>query len=82
MWQTLLVGLIVAVAVLFAGWHLMPASCRSQLARTLARRSRQAGLLDATQADRLQQQLARRPGCGSCEGCQGCGPQTGTPPGK
>lgn len=40
MWEILLVGLIVLVAVAYSAWALMPASVRLRLARALAERAR------------------------------------------
>lgn len=72
--QNLIVGLIVALAALYAVWRWMPAGWRRSAATKLAAGSHRAGLVDAQRADALAASLAKTSGCGSCDSCGSCGP--------
>jgi alkylhydroperoxidase family enzyme len=71
MLQVFLVVLIVAVASLYAGWALLPASLRRAGAAWLATGARRGGLASA-RAERLQTRLSSGGGCSSCSSCQAC----------
>lgn len=73
MTQQLIVGLIVALAALYAVWRWMPAGWRRSAARSLADGSQRAGLVDPARADALAASLAKASGCGSCDSCGTCG---------
>jgi hypothetical protein len=72
--QNLIVGLIVALAAVYAVWRWMPAGWRRSAATKLAAGSHRAGLVDAQRADALAASLAKTSGCGSCDSCGSCGP--------
>jgi hypothetical protein len=73
MWQAIVVGLIVAVAVLYAGWAMLPAQLRLRLAQRLAawaqRPGRPGWLGRAAQAIE-QAARARLGGCSDCSAVQ------------
>jgi antibiotic biosynthesis monooxygenase (ABM) superfamily enzyme len=73
MWQAIVVGLIVAVAVLYAGWAMLPARLRLRLAQRLAawaqRPGRPAWLGRAAQAIERAAR-ARLGGCSDCSAVQ------------
>ncbi len=73
MTQQLIVGLIVALAALYAVWRWMPSAWRRSAAQKLAAGSHRAGLVDQARADALAAALAKSSGCGSCETCGACG---------
>ncbi|RYF35479.1 MAG: hypothetical protein EOO26_00615 [Comamonadaceae bacterium] len=73
MTQQLIVGLIVAMAALYAVWRWMPAGWRRSAAQKVAAGSHRAGLVDQARADELAASLARSSGCGSCDSCGACG---------
>lgn len=77
--QSFIVAAIVALAVLYSAWLLMPASWRRAGAARLARRAARSGL-DAQRARALQERLEHASGCGECSSCKGCGPAAGTTP--
>jgi cytochrome c553 len=58
--ETLIVFLIVAGAIAYAAWRLLPASFKQGLARRLGASEAQA------------QQLGNSGACGSCSSCKGC----------
>lgn len=69
--QYLVVGMIVAAAVLYSAWTLMPAAWRRAGAAKLAARAARSGL--APQAAReLQVRLERAGTCSECASCKGC----------
>ena len=72
--QNLIVGLIVALAAVYAVWRWMPAGWRRSAATKLAAGSHRAGLVDAQRADALAASLAKTSGCGACDSCGSCGP--------
>ena len=78
--QYLIVGLIVAAAVCYSCWLLMPASWRRAGAARLAARAARNGLNAATAA-RLQVRLERAGACGDCASCKGCTPASSNPRG-
>ncbi|RYF79033.1 MAG: hypothetical protein EOO29_18415 [Comamonadaceae bacterium] len=71
--QQLIVGLIVAIAALYAVWRWMPAGWRRSAAQKVAAGSQRAGLVDQARADELAASLAKSSGCGSCDSCGACG---------
>ena len=73
MTQQLIVGLIVAMAALYAVWRWMPAGWRRSAAQKVAAGSHRAGLVDQARADELAASLAKSSGCGSCDSCGACG---------
>ncbi|MDR6537469.1 DUF6587 family protein [Variovorax soli] len=73
MTQQIIVGLIVALAALYAAWRWMPAGWRRAAAARLASGSQRAGLVDAQRAQQLAASLAKTSGCGSCDSCGSCG---------
>lgn len=73
MGQQLIVGLIVALAALYAVWRWMPAGWRRSAAGKVAAGSHRAGLVDRERADALAASLAKSSGCGSCDSCGACG---------
>ena len=73
MTQQIIVGLIVALAALYAVWRWMPAGWRRSAAAKLAAGSQRAGLVDAQRAQALAASLAKSSGCGSCDSCGACG---------
>lgn len=73
MGQQLIVGLIVAIAAIYAVWRWMPAGWRRSAAQKVAAGSHRAGLVDQARADELAASLAKSSGCGSCDSCGACG---------
>lgn len=71
--QNLIVGIIVALAAVYALWRWMPAGWRRSVAGQLAAGSQRAGLVDAQRADALAASLAKTSGCGACDSCGSCG---------
>jgi hypothetical protein len=71
MTQYLLVGLIVAAAVLYSAWTFMPAAWRRACAARLAAQAARSGLAPAA-ATTLQLHLERAGGCSDCASCKGC----------
>lgn len=71
--QNLIVGIIVALAAVYALWRWMPAGWRRAAAAKVASGSHRAGLVDAKRADALAASLAKSSGCGSCDSCGSCG---------
>ncbi len=77
MGQQIIVGLIVALAAVYAVWRWMPAGWRRTAAGKVAAGSHRAGLVDAQRADALAASLAKSSGCGSCDSCGSCGSGAG-----
>lgn len=71
--QNLIVGIIVALAAVYAVWRWMPAGWRRSAATKLAAGSHRAGLVDAQRAEALVASLAKSSGCGACDSCGSCG---------
>ncbi|HKB52376.1 MAG TPA: DUF6587 family protein [Ramlibacter sp.] len=71
--QYLIVAVIVAAAVCYSCWLLMPASWRRAGAAKLAARATRSGL-NAQTASRLRTRLERAGACGDCASCKGCAP--------
>jgi hypothetical protein len=69
--QYLIVALIVAAAVLYSAWTLMPASWRRAGAARVADRATRSGL-HARAARELQSRLERAGSCSECASCKGC----------
>lgn len=72
MTQLLIAALIVAAALAYSAWILMPASWRRAGASRLARRAAHAGLAQE-RARAIQARLERAGGCAECASCKGCG---------
>jgi hypothetical protein len=73
MWQAIVVGLIVTVAVLYAGWAMLPAQLRLRLAQHLAAWARRPGhpaWLGRTAQAIEQAARARLGGCSDCSAVQ------------
>ena len=69
--QIFVVGLIVAVAGLYALWILLPDAVRRRAAAALASLANRCGLAeDKTQ--RLHTTLVTQSSCGECASCKGC----------
>lgn len=79
MTQYLIVGMIVAAAVLYSAWTLMPSAWRRTGAARLAERAASSGM-DARTATAIQLRLERAGGCSECASCKGCA-KGGMPPG-
>ena len=75
MWQELVAGIIVALAVLYAGAKYLPDSWRRAIVHRLSKGDRQS---------RLVKWLDTSASCGSgCNTCNTCGPsEPAPPPGK
>lgn len=71
MTQLLIAALIVAAALAYSAWVLMPASWRRAAAARLARRASRAGLAQES-ARAIQARLERAGGCSECASCKGC----------
>jgi hypothetical protein len=69
MWQSILVGLVVLLASLYAVWALLPAGPRRRLAQTVADWTRGPGRPAwlARAGEALESSAQRRPG--DCEDC-------------
>ena len=72
MTQQIVVGLIVALAAIYAVWRWMPGSWRRAAAARVAAGSHRAGLVDARRAEQLAASLGKASGCGSCDSCGSC----------
>ena len=72
MTQQIVVGLIVALAAIYAVWRWMPGSWRRAAAARVAAGSHRAGLVDAQRAEQLAASLGKTSGCGSCDSCGSC----------
>ncbi|CAN7299197.1 hypothetical protein LJR290_001483 [Variovorax sp. LjRoot290] len=79
MTQEIIVGLIVALAAIYAVWRWMPAGWRHAAAARLASGTQRAGLVDGEQARQLAESLAKSSGCGSCDSCGSCGTTKSSP---
>jgi hypothetical protein len=79
MWQTVVAGLIVLAAAVYAMWALMPAVLRLRLTERLAASARRAGrprwLVRATAA---LERVARQ-GAGGCSHCSAAQAEPGRP---
>ena len=73
MTQQIIVGVIVALAAIYAAWRWMPAGWRRAAAARLASGTQRVGLVDAQRAKQLADSLAKNSGCGSCDSCGSCG---------
>jgi hypothetical protein len=71
MTQYFIVGLIVAAALLYSAWTMMPAAWRRAGAARVAARATRSGLAAQT-ARELQLRLERAGGCSDCSSCKGC----------
>ncbi len=71
MTQFVIVALIVAAALAYSAWVLMPASWRAAGAARLARGAARSGVAPQ-QALALQARLERAGGCSECASCKGC----------
>lgn len=71
MTQFLIVAFVVAAAVAYSTWVLMPASWRRAAAARLARQARRSGVA-ARHATVMQARLERAGGCSECASCKGC----------
>jgi len=78
MTQQIIVGLIVALAAVYAVWRWMPAGWRRAAAARVASGTHRAGLVDAERARQMADSLAKSSGCGSCDSCGSCGPKAGS----
>lgn len=72
--QAAIVAVIVAVAVAYATWKLMPRAVRVRLATGLVGWARRRGRLDDDAAARLARRMTAG-GCGSCDSCGTCSPK-------
>jgi hypothetical protein len=77
MTQQIVVGLIVALAAIYAVWRWMPGSWRRAAAARVAAGSHRAGLVDAQRAEQLAASLGKTSGCGSCDSCGSCSTTVG-----
>jgi hypothetical protein len=71
MTQLLIAAFMVAAALAYSAWVLMPASWRRGAAARLARRAADAGLAQE-HARAIQARLERAGGCSECASCKGC----------
>lgn len=71
MTQYLIVGMIVAAAVLYSAWTLMPSAWRRAGAARLAARAASSGM-DTRTAAAIQLRLERAGGCSDCASCKAC----------
>ena len=69
--QHLIVGLLVAAALLYSVWALMPAGVRRAAATRLASLAQRSGM-GAPKAQRLQAKLETAGACSECAQCKGC----------
>jgi CBS domain containing-hemolysin-like protein len=69
--QFLIAALIVAAALAYCAWVLMPASWRRAAAARVTRRAARAGLAQE-HARAMQARLERAGACGECASCKGC----------
>jgi hypothetical protein len=79
MWEAILVGLIVVVAVLYTGWKLLPAVPRLRLAQVFATWARRPGRPAWLERFAAAAETAARGGHGACSDC---GAVQGPPPGR
>lgn len=71
MTQFVIAAFIVAAAIGYSAWLLMPASWRRAAAARLARGAARSGL-GQERARALQERLGRTGGCSDCASCKGC----------
>jgi len=69
--QLLIAAFIVAAAIGYSAWVLMPASWRRAGAARLARGAARSGVAQE-HARALQTRLERAGGCSDCASCKGC----------
>jgi hypothetical protein len=69
MWETLLVGLIVLVAILYAVWRLSPAGLRLRTAHRIGEWGRRPGRPAWLQSASTAVEAAARRGIGACSAC-------------
>lgn len=78
MTQFLIVALIVAAALVYSAWVLMPAAWRRAAAAHLARRAARAGVAPR-RATVLQARLEGAGGCSECASCKACASSSPVP---
>ena len=71
MTQLLIAAFIVAAALAYSAWILMPASWRRASAARLARHAARSGLAQE-HARAMQTRLERASACSECASCKGC----------
>lgn len=69
MWEAILVGLIVAIATLYAAWRLLPASLRLRLAGRIAEWGQRPGRAAWLQRATTGVAAGARRGVGACSDC-------------
>ena len=79
MGQQIAVFVIVALAVAYAGWKLLPAALTRRVASALLARARSAGVASERLA-RWERRIAVK-SCGACDACNGCAPAPSQPDG-
>lgn len=77
MWQTLVVAVVVACAMTYAVWTLMPQALRRWLAGRLARHASVQATLPMRWQQALERATRAAPGCGG--GCHGCDDSSAQP---
>jgi hypothetical protein len=77
MTQQIVVGLIVALAAVYAVWRWIPGNWRRAAAARVAAGSHRAGLVDAGRAEQLAASLGKTSGCGACDTCGSCSAAVG-----
>jgi len=81
MWQAILAGLIVIVAVLYAGWTLVPVATRLRMAQVFATWARRPGRHPWLARIATTLETAARGRHGTCSDCRAIpGPPPGQPP--
>jgi len=71
--QEIAVFVIVALAVIYAAWKLMPRALRVRLAQATVGWAQRRGKLSDQEAAALARRLTAS-GCGDCDSCGTCGP--------
>lgn len=69
MWQTILVGLIVLAAIVYAVWRLSPAALRLRTAQRIGEWGRRPGRPAWLQRTSTAVEAAARRGVGACSDC-------------
>ena len=77
--QHWIVGIVVAWAVAYSGWALLPAGLRRRAASRLSGRIARWGV-SAARAQRVERALSSSGGCSTCADCAGCAPKGGAQP--
>lgn len=72
MGQQIAVFVIVALALAYAAWKLLPAALTRRIASALLTRARRAGVASERLA-RWERRMAVK-SCGACDACNGCAP--------